>query len=218
MSEQKRHNLIVERAYVSLSHLPPGLELDTVQTTSGDGIARSAVRLDIRLQNNGHTPARITRVLLRPFFGASLPADPQYNEGEYGEARGGFIASTGSVVIGQEWLLPSERLTQIKSVGNLMRDEEPLKLWIIGYVDYIDQFDVRHRSGYARIYDPRIDSRRDYNKRGFFASGDIAMGRAFDQEAFDGRNNLLFVGLHTYDYDRPRLRGEGNDWEDQKAN
>ena len=56
-----------------------------------------------------------------------------------------------------------------------------------GYVDYIDQFGQRHRGGYARVYDPRLDTE-------------------------PSRNNLLFITQKGYNYDRLRKRGEGSDW------
>jgi hypothetical protein len=35
-------------------------------------------------------------------------------------------------------------------------------LYLIGYVDYTDQFKKRHRAGYARIYRPAIDDGGSY--------------------------------------------------------
>lgn len=45
------------------------------------------------------------------------------------------------------------------------------------------------RGGYARQYDPRRDD-----------------------PANENRNNLIFVTQRGYNYDRPRKKGEGNDW------
>lgn len=60
------------------------------------------------------------------------------------------------------------------------------KLWIFGHVDYIDTFKVRHRAGYVRVYIPHVD---------------------------DGKqNNLFYMTEGRYNYDRPRKKGEGNDW------
>ena len=53
----------------------------------------------------------------------------------------------------------------------------------LGYVDYIDIFNRRRRTGYARIYNP---------------------GKA--------GNNLSFFKTAGYNYDRPREEGEGKDW------
>lgn len=60
------------------------------------------------------------------------------------------------------------------------------KLWIFGHVDYIDTFKTRHRSGYVRVYIAIVD---------------------------DGKqNNLFYMTEARYNYDRPRTKGEGNDW------
>ena len=47
---------------------------------------------------------------------------------------------------------------------------------VIGYVDYIDKFGQKHRSGYARQYDPGVEL---------------------------GGNNLPFVRKAGYNYDQP---------------
>jgi hypothetical protein len=63
-----------------------------------------------------------------------------------------------------------------------------ITLIMLGYVDYRDQFGGRHRNGYAREY-----------------------GEILTPEG----NNLGFVrDVRGYNYDRPRTRREGNDWND----
>ena len=64
------------------------------------------------------------------------------------------------------------------------------RIRLIGYVDYIDKFGVRHRGGYAREFD---HVRHVLSKP-------------------EKRNNLVFLNKRGYNYDRPRKRGEGNDW------
>ena len=59
-------------------------------------------------------------------------------------------------------------------------------LHYVAYVDYIDKFGIRHRSGYGRTYNPA--------PVGF------------------GGHNLIFITQHGYNYDRERKEGEGNDW------
>ncbi len=59
------------------------------------------------------------------------------------------------------------------------------QLHVVGYVDYIDQFGVRHHGGYARKYDREPE------------------------------NNLVFVPERGYNYDRMRVRGEGRDWDEE---
>jgi hypothetical protein len=57
---------------------------------------------------------------------------------------------------------------------------------VFGYVDYIDQFRQRHRAG---------------------------MGRRFDRTG-PSDMNLSFMVEPGYNYDRARLPGEGNDWDE----
>jgi hypothetical protein len=56
--------------------------------------------------------------------------------------------------------------------------------WLIGYVDYRDRFGGRHRGGYGRRYRPNPG------------------------------NNLVFIDEDDYNYDRPREKSQGNDWND----
>ena len=60
-------------------------------------------------------------------------------------------------------------------------------LCLLGYVDYMDAFEQRHRFGYARQFVP--------NTR---------------------ENNLVFITKPGYNYDRERKHGEGNDWDDKQ--
>lgn len=59
-----------------------------------------------------------------------------------------------------------------------------ITLFMLGYVDYRDQFDCRWRAGYARKYTP-----------------DHPEG-----------NNLSYVTARGFNSDRQRLNGEGPDW------
>ena len=66
-------------------------------------------------------------------------------------------------------------------------DVGKMDLWVYGYVDYVDAFGQRHRGGYARVYLP---------------------GKSPNE------NNLGFGTESRHNYDRPRVPGEGDDWED----
>jgi hypothetical protein len=68
-------------------------------------------------------------------------------------------------------------------------------LYVIGFVDYIDQFGERHRGGYGRRYYPAIDEMK------YKTEADRAK-----------RNNLHVIVQEGYNYDRLRHRGEGKDW------
>ena len=86
--------------------------------------------------------------------------------------------ANGSAYFGDNFSITPSELEQVK--------EGTLKLYLVGYVDYMDAFGERHRGGYARIYDPQPGL----------------------------PNNLGFVTEDGYNYDRPRVEGEGRDWED----
>ncbi|MEO8060252.1 MAG: hypothetical protein ABI671_18200 [Burkholderiales bacterium] len=62
------------------------------------------------------------------------------------------------------------------------------KLWVFGHVDYIDVFRCRHRSGWVRTYIPSLQGTDD---------------------------NLVYAVGDRYNYDRPRKKGEGNDWDEE---
>lgn len=69
------------------------------------------------------------------------------------------------------FLVPDDSISQSHTVGGLgcdlvMRATEsgavnalgidpqpPLELWLIGYIDYRDQFGTEHRAGFGRYYD-----------------------------------------------------------------
>lgn len=67
-------------------------------------------------------------------------------------------------------------------------DDQRRRIVVFGYVDYIDVFGVRHRAGYAREHVENIQG-----------------------------NNLVFVSAPGYNYDRPRKKSEGNDWDQPVA-
>jgi hypothetical protein len=61
-------------------------------------------------------------------------------------------------------------------------------LYFVGYVDYIDAFNGRHRGGYARVYSQN-----------------------------EKTNNLVFVTSSAYNYDNSRPEGVGRDWGEDYA-
>lgn len=122
-----------ERAYVTISHEPPGLEL-----TKPVGYASFV----IKIENSGRTPATVTDVLLKlEWFGDKNPApnQPDYQkEGPRGEV-GYFLVAGSNFIHNGSMRMP----------GGDVADNE---LWLYGYVDYTDEFGQCHRSGYARTY------------------------------------------------------------------
>lgn len=160
----------IERAYVALSHHPPGMIVPRSPTSLGDDRGRYfGVR--VRVMNHGNTPARITAVSAAIFYG-ELPATPSYDEPD---KIGAFLMKGESYTVDRTTWIPDDRMNDIK-VG-------ALAVWVVGYVDYLDQFGQGHRGGYARVYIPDEDEHRHYSRDRV----------PFDEEAYAMRNNLHFV-------------------------
>ena len=156
------------RAYVRLSHVR-GMSL----IISGGS---AAIHIQLQAQNWGETPARITSIAVEPLFlkkAIDLPVDPPR---VFGSQEGSFL------------FRKEEFFQQIKIPVNITSAQAVLngteRLYLIGYIDYIDAFDVRHRGGYAREYDGSPPT----------------------------ANNLSLVSQAGYNFDRLRIPGEGNDW------
>jgi hypothetical protein len=125
----------IERAYVDLSHAPPGLQIDPPQ---GD---TQTLHCRIVLKNHGRTPADILAVSLRLFTHTELPAQPPYDA----SVPMRYTVMPGETV---NWTNPFPMPTaEVQRV-----DANTRTLWIVGYVDYRDRFGQAHRNGYARRY------------------------------------------------------------------
>jgi hypothetical protein len=176
---QLLHNRQVERAYVKISHPSPGIrQLDP----SGN------IWLEVSIKNYGKTPARVTDVVIKPVViphDDQLPTVPDYTVQFEGPKPKAFLVADDEFFLSRFYkITPDER----SKVVNLQSD-----LYMIGYVDYTDQFDQRHRGGYARQYFPMIDAKSRYET-----------DEEFDQQKFDRRNNLLVVAQEGYNYDQVR--------------
>ena len=160
-----------ERAYVQMSHMPPGLEIQP-----GGG----KCRIQMRIKNFGRTPARITGELLNISVrnkGERLPQEPDYKIPDGHELIAAFLLT------GDEIFAPEVFEDGGLDIPKLKSGEKVL--WLFGYVDYIDQFDGHHRAGWARRYIPGPQD-----------------------------ETLAYITQDGYNYDRPRKKGEGNDWND----
>lgn len=181
--DQLIHNRRVERAYVKLSHRSPGITVHT---------GTELFEVINVVKNFGQTPAEITDVVLSPLVlpaGQRLPSEPTYRRNDGGHAPQSFLVADEEFSYLRFYNLQPGQMNEVMDFRSV--------LYFVGYVDYIDRFGQRHRAGYTRQYAPRIDDRSLYRT---------------DAE-FEGRNNLIFVTDARYNYDRPRLPGEGNDWE-----
>jgi hypothetical protein len=189
-------NKDIERSYVTLSHIPPGIEVsDWVSDGGGHPIRVRKTTIHIKVANLGNTPAMITRTLVHSrITNEPLPPSPPYDEPHANTIRLSLVKGDDFKMHGLGDI-PEEMVTRVKQ-------DPAWKLYVLGYVDYMDKFKRRHRVGYARVYNPIKDTKEAFTDE---------RGR-FDEKAFDERNNLPFVTQPGYNYDRERKEGEGNDW------
>jgi hypothetical protein len=146
----------------------------------------------IAIKNFGRTPAKITDILVKPIIlpnGETLPTLPNYSRNRQ-PTRKAFLVSQEEFYYSEAYSISSEQMAAVKNTAN--------NLYLIGFVDYVDQFEQRHREGYARRYYPMLDDRES--------------GHYKTDAGFATRNNLLYVTEEGYNYDRKRERSEGNDW------
>jgi hypothetical protein len=135
--KQTRDTRDIERAYVKMSHYPPGAMFGT----------GPSVDTQIEIKNFGNTPARITNVVVNAWVspkGKPLPEQVTYKPIS-GPVPGAFLVSNDSFVF-----FSSVEILETDRAGIRERTRQ---LHVIGYVDYIDQFGQRHRGGYARKYE-----------------------------------------------------------------
>lgn len=180
--EQVAHTRTIERAYVKLSHSAPGLD---VQVNTG------LIYIKMAVKNFGQTPADITNIFFKPVvispMNAPLPKTPDYS-GDAAVFPKAYLVRDEEFFIFHVLKISREEIISVKDWS--------AALYVIGFVDYIDKFGDRHRSGYARKYAAARDDRKSYET----------------DEEFSQRNNLIFVTEAGYNYDRIRVAGDGDDW------
>lgn len=181
--KQTESILISDRAYIKMSHYPPGL-------VRFNDTRMYEVR--IRVKNFGQTPATIKTIVIKDEIRDNtnpLPDVPDYTSKRPNPITDVFLVTNDEFTI---YYAPTILGPEMKSI-----ERREKILFIYGYVDYVDKFEIRHRAGYARLYDPGIDYR----------------GPDVSDEAFRNRSNLAYVAQPGYNYDRLRKQGEGKDWE-----
>jgi hypothetical protein len=131
------HTRTIERAYVKMSHMTPGLQFGS-----------NNMVVPIAVKNFGKTPARISKVVLKAIALSrieKLPEVPDYSNSQVEHRIGAFLVSDDETfVYGNMQLDPN-------AIFDAQQGQK--RLTVFGYIDYIDQFKVRHRGGYAREYD-----------------------------------------------------------------
>lgn len=169
-----------ERAYVKASPVPPGARF-----TKNDAIA-----IGLEIKNLGRTPAHVTDVVLKAGPISSLdelPAEPDYSPVNP-RITDAYLPAGDHFFHNGTWGPDTKVVPAVK--------EGKTGFIVYGYVDYIDAFGVRHRTGFARRYWHKLD---DPN---MFTS----------ESDFKNRTNLMFLSKLGYTYDEEREPGEGRDW------
>jgi hypothetical protein len=159
-----------ERAFVKMTHPSPGIR---PEATTG------LFWFQLAIKNFGRTPATVTDVLLNHLVlpkGSQLPDKPSYKRQDATIPKAFLVANDEMFF---------QRFYQITSDEMIAVADHQSDLYLIGYVDYTDQFRRSHRAGYARVYRPAVDDRNSYRT---------------DAE-FEARNNLIFVDKDGYNYD-----------------
>jgi hypothetical protein len=182
----------IERAYVTLSHKPPGADISSIQI-SGTGQSYDTQDVTIRMvvRNWGNTPGKVSEAFVMPHIGVTLPPLAQWGVNTVPEAA--FLVPKKGFGFNRTFALRTRDIQGVKAGEK--------RLWFLGYVDYADRFGKRHRSLYARRYIPRVDTRSDYQHPNGKPRG----------KAWKARNNLWIETKDGYNDDRPRQEGEGRD-------
>jgi hypothetical protein len=165
-----------ERAYVKMSHHPPGLHIEA---------ASGLCWLSLQVKNFGRTPARVTHAFLTVKLlpnNESLASKPLYKTNLIDQVYKAFLVTDDHATY-----YPMPFGIGAENVPGLQ--DGTLKLYLIGHVDYVDMFNRRYQAGYARVYYPEVDKREEYGK------GEVG------DEAFANRSNLVFLTEGDYNYD-----------------
>lgn len=186
--KQTENQRVIERAYVKMSHDLPGMMFSEEDQ---DSVLRICW-VEMKIKNFGKTPARVTDVVMEIIpteQSAKLP-DPLDDVASRGKPFSAFLLENEEVFHTQPKYLDPDVMLSVRAGTK--------KLFVYGYIDYIDQFGVRHRAGYGRAY----VYGRDFP--GAYPAG---------TSSFEKRDNLDLLTEPGYNYDRPRKKVEGGDWQ-----
>lgn len=205
------HTTQVERAYIDLSHHPPGMIDVLTAVTLSNSQDRSVapvrnIRVSIAVKNHGNTPGNVVQRLIHEYISASgLPETPPYQLQKIRRTQI-HLVKEAAFNIGGEFTILAADLDEITSAQAIVDPNTAKKLYVIGFVDYVDKFQRRHRSGYARVYVPAVDREKPIKLR---RKLDGTVTTIDDEFAYARRNNLRFVAEPGYNYDI-EIDEEGN--------
>lgn len=135
-----------ERAYVAMAHTSYLLKFDEPD----------AIWFEVQIRNHGRTPGTVLGGAVRVVFG---PIDHQAPEtlapdGTTTSIAPAFLVPNKKMCTrGMVFRVDSARIHRATQPITLHDEQEPLSLWLMGYVDYRDQFGESHRGGYGRRWD-----------------------------------------------------------------
>lgn len=133
-----------ERAYVTLSHRPPGLKFDD----NVDSRQRRMVSVEIEVKNYGRTPATVGNVVVE-LFSERAGAIPLLGPSD--EKTSAFLVSGGYINV-EPWFIAND---EVWALGRNGSGADTLRLR--GRVAYTDKFGDQHVGAYERIYQPHVD-------------------------------------------------------------
>lgn len=165
-----------ERAYIKMSHDPPGVEFHV--TSEG----QSWLTVGLSVKNWGKTPTRVVKAVIcyRCTPGIEmLPEKPVYDENAVHAQVQAFLVTNDFTGYVYERRIPTQQVIDVK--------EGRSNLWVYGHVEYLDIFDVLHVAGYGTFYVPEYDDPARYGPG-----------------QFQKRSNLVFITELTYNYDRKK--------------
>ena len=176
---------VAERAYVKLSHMPPGIEFDPLT---------GFFTIRLRIKNFGSTPAEVVDAHVVGVVvpkGVALPEQPDDRREEgYQFPVTAFLVKSDRFYFGR----PDPLSVSAEEAHNILQGW--MDLHVIGYVDYRDRFGEVHRAGYARTYIPSVDRKED----------------GVTLKKFRKRNNLAFISEPGLNYDRLLRESERDEW------
>src|SRR5262249_28170215 len=139
LDETLRSNRVVERAYVGMSHVPGSFQLSPGPPFTAQ------VRL--RVKNHGNTPARVTAVSSACLAGPTAIPMPATAPDMTPQPDSSYF-----LVAGDEFFLTTPPSPVPAPATHAQVQAGTVTLYLIGRVDYEDQFGQRHRCSYARRY------------------------------------------------------------------
>jgi hypothetical protein len=168
--------MLSERAYLKMAFTLEGVKWNK----------QTGFEINVLVKNHGRTPATVTDIRL----GRELRDPEDLLPEDFTSLIDERVFAPSAFLVPEEDT-PFHRYFGIRPESYKAIDEFEKRLWVFGYVDYIDTFGVRHRAGCARQYEPIMNGG---------AGGNLTSGT-----------------LKRYDFDRLRVSGEGNDWGNKQA-